>query len=291
MNVHIPGFTDLVRFSQYYDGRPWHGAEIFYGGNNLFAIDGLRTMHLALNTVSRYHEVTDPGLRGNLVWTPAPDTMPRAEDMGLLLDLLLRMSDEAGKAGDKFGGMDMTARFETRYQGASDLDAVSHIVFEEPFTDIFCPYLLYNGERFYNGLDTHSFWVHDDSRMLDRIERVSAACNFVSSFQEVKDSDIWYKLRLKFSDILKTEDMLAEKLRLKMTDAVEPPQERLKSIIEIKPLSDSITDTPCYLYYGGVSQYAGDCLHDAGDGNIACDGLFIEIKKRKRRKRRIAIFL
>ncbi|OUO53297.1 hypothetical protein B5F76_05835 [Desulfovibrio sp. An276] len=462
LNINIPNFCDLVRFKPLYDGRFIHRSEITYGGGYTFAADTLRTLNVGVNIESQYHKVKDLYLQANVHWTPEPDKYAGATDKGALLDLFLRMADQAQHANDSLDRIDMRATFETKYETVEDKGFVAnvaiepwrdpfcpymkydgmryydgrdrhtlwvhddnrmldrlrmhitmqemrdrvlfaktyngrythadlidygpydtfaldlfnttyavyltdrmneifdglrqglelglsdryehettdemgtlgmtvelsdeglqpdelpntyagelafesniqlrgtelkrHVTFAQSFIDAFCPYMRYNGLRHYDGKDFHTLWVHDEGRLTDRIKALRIGCHFASKFRKAKET-LWQKLQLSFSDAVKFADSIETKLRVKLADTAPKVTDRELSFASImEPLSDTIADTPCYLYYGGVAQYAGDCDHNENDGNeLACDGLIININKRvakrKRAKRRFTIFL
>lgn len=517
LNINIPNFCDLVRFVPRYDGRFIHRSEITYGGGYTFAADTLRTLNVGVNIESQYHKVRDLYLRANVHWTPEPDKYAGATDKGALLDLFLRMADQAQHANDSLDHMDMRATFETKYETAEDKGFVANVAIEpwrdpfcpymkyngmryydgrdrhtlwvhddnrmldrlrmhitmqemrdrvvfaktyngrythadlidygpydtfaldifnttwalyladrmreitdgllqgitvglsdryehkatdtinmlsrlelsdtclngtdgavamtanmdlsdaetvvdggalvtphvsmsdtglkstdgemrfasqvtladkenvvdgpsvytsqmqlktkaeikgdafysnidfvQPFIDAFCPYMKYDGKRLYNGRDYHTLWVHDDGRLTDHIKAFNIGCHFASKFREARES-VWHQMQLRFADAVSMAERIETKLRVELRDVLDTPRERLDFTSKLEPLSDSVEDTPCYLYYGGVAQYAGDCDHNEDEQDLACDGLIINInkrvRKRKRAKRRVTIFL
>lgn len=289
LNINLKNWYDIVRVNRWYNGRFIHTGEISYGEMNAFAIDRCES-NLTIAIESQYKKVEDLYLKTNVHWTPEADTFPKTKEAEMMLNLLVSLADKKEETADTMDTFDMKAVFATPYTTAKDMDAVSHIALAKPFVDVFCPYLFYDGQRYYDGKDWHTLWIHDYNRLTDQIKAIDIACKFSSKFDEVQDA-IWHEVKLKFADALKTEDKLAAHLLLKLGDIVKNTQDEFRADANIKLLSDTVEDTPCYLYYGGVAQYAGDCDYNEDDSNLACDGLYIEVTKRKREKRRVTIFL
>ena len=290
-NVNLEGFRDRVLFEKLYNGRFDHTAIADYGPNDTFALDMFdATLRIAMQ--DKINEIVDR-LWQNLNVGLNDRYEHETKDNLTKLDVGVHLQDGSDTAEDgsnTYAGQ-LTLNTEVSLRG-TELGA--HITFVRPFVDRYLKKFRYNGRRLYDGRDWYMPFVHEDGRLTDRIATLQASCRFASEFLEASEG-IWQQLSVQLQDVVTSTDNLEARLKLSLQDNGREADDMLSANAAVRPFNDSIADTPCYLYYGGVAQYAGDCEHYTDESVMACDGLYITTNRhtsnRKRSRRRTTIFL